>query len=109
VTDRCTKAHEYVFLFSKSRQYHFDHEAIKEPIANPKTAGKSSFFGHDKDPLSLRNDVLRPFIRPDTRNKRSVWTEKAVVSIAAIRGRPYVLNFRVGGRTQKLFLNTGDL
>jgi DNA modification methylase len=32
VADRCTKAHEYIFLLSKSRKYHFDHIAIKEPI-----------------------------------------------------------------------------
>jgi len=30
VTDRCTKAHEYIFLLSKSPRYHFDHEAIRE-------------------------------------------------------------------------------
>jgi len=33
VRDRCTKAHEYIFLFSKSPRYHFDAEAIKEPVA----------------------------------------------------------------------------
>uniref|UniRef100_UPI0011232F99 DNA-methyltransferase n=1 Tax=Acinetobacter baumannii TaxID=470 RepID=UPI0011232F99 len=33
ITDRCTKAHEYIFLFSKARRYYFDHEAIKEPVA----------------------------------------------------------------------------
>lgn len=33
ITDRCTKAHEYIFLFSKSRKYFFNHEAIKEPVA----------------------------------------------------------------------------
>ncbi len=33
VRDRCTKAHEYVFLLSKSDRYYFDHEAIKEPVA----------------------------------------------------------------------------
>ena len=33
ITDRCTKAHEYIFLFSKSRRYYFDHVAIKEPVA----------------------------------------------------------------------------
>lgn len=32
VSDRCTKAHEYIFLLSKSRKYHFDHVAIKEPV-----------------------------------------------------------------------------
>jgi DNA modification methylase len=30
VTDRCTKAHEYLFLLSKSATYYYDHEAIKE-------------------------------------------------------------------------------
>lgn len=29
VRDRCTKAHEYVFMFSKSKKYYYDHEAIK--------------------------------------------------------------------------------
>lgn len=29
VTDRCTKSHEYVFMFSKSKKYYYDHEAIK--------------------------------------------------------------------------------
>lgn len=33
VTDRCTKAHEYLFLLSKSRKYYFDQEAIAEPLA----------------------------------------------------------------------------
>src|SRR5690606_13505687 len=31
VRDRCTKAHEYIFLLSKSPRYYFDAEAIKEP------------------------------------------------------------------------------
>ena len=31
VKDRCTKSHEYIFLFSKQSKYYFDHEAIKEP------------------------------------------------------------------------------
>lgn len=31
VTDRPTKAHEYIFLFSKKQHYYYDHEAIKEP------------------------------------------------------------------------------
>lgn len=33
VTDRCTKAHEYIFMFSKSPRYFYDQEAIKEPGA----------------------------------------------------------------------------
>ena len=32
VKDRCTKAHEYIFLLSKSKNYYYDNEAIKEPV-----------------------------------------------------------------------------
>lgn len=35
VTDRCTKAHEYIFLLSKSMKYHYDHDAIKVEAKNP--------------------------------------------------------------------------
>jgi DNA modification methylase len=42
VTDRCTKAHEYIFLLSKSARYHYDAKAIAElalqPAGNPETA-----------------------------------------------------------------------
>ena len=31
VRDRCTKSHEYMFLFSKSRNYYFDVDSIKIP------------------------------------------------------------------------------
>src|SRR3990167_2098377 len=30
VTDRCTKAHEYIFLLTKSQKYYFDNKAISE-------------------------------------------------------------------------------
>jgi len=33
VTDRCTKAHEYLFLLSKSERYYWNTEAMKEPAA----------------------------------------------------------------------------
>ena len=33
VTDRCTKAHEYIFLLSKHEKYYCDMEAIVEPVA----------------------------------------------------------------------------
>lgn len=42
VTDRCTKAHEYLFLLTKSQRYYYDAEAIKEPVngtANPRGNG----------------------------------------------------------------------
>lgn len=43
VTDRCTKAHEDIFLLSKSPRYWFDHEAIKEP-ANLTGKGNANGF-----------------------------------------------------------------
>jgi DNA modification methylase len=33
VTDRCTKAHEYIFMLSKSERYYYDQDAIREPLA----------------------------------------------------------------------------
>jgi DNA modification methylase len=38
VTDRCTKAHEYIFLLSKSARYFYDHGAIREPHADSNTS-----------------------------------------------------------------------
>lgn len=34
VTDRCTKAHEYIFLLTKNERYYFDARAIAEPVAS---------------------------------------------------------------------------
>lgn len=41
VTDRCTKAHEYIFLLSKSSKYHYDASAIAE-AASPNTHARVS-------------------------------------------------------------------
>lgn len=38
VRDRCTKAHEYIFLLSKSERYFFNQEAIAEPVAESTVA-----------------------------------------------------------------------
>jgi DNA modification methylase len=38
VRDRCTKAHEYVFLLTKSERYYYDAEAVSEPVAVSTTA-----------------------------------------------------------------------
>ena len=38
VTDRCTKAHEQIFLLTKSPRYFFDNEAIKEPCKDSSVA-----------------------------------------------------------------------
>lgn len=38
VTDRCTKAHEYIFLLTKAAKYYYDNEAIKEPLRDASIA-----------------------------------------------------------------------
>jgi len=77
VTDRCTKAHEYVFLLSKSPRYQFDAEAISE-IAVYAESGRSSAGKDNLDPSRKRNgsDGNAASFRAitETRNRRSVWT-----------------------------------
>lgn len=58
VTDRCTKSHEYIFLFSKSQKYYFDYEAIQEPCAgqnrtNFQTGSRSSSINKDRNDNDL--------------------------------------------------------
>lgn len=52
VRDRCTKAHEYIFLLSKSEKYYFDFEAFQEPVTGGAHARRPSNgvgFGHGFD------------------------------------------------------------
>jgi len=79
VKDRCTKAHEYIFLLSKSPKYYFDNEVIKEDsiYAPNKTHEKERAKGYYKGKWSnpekgSRHDGSFKAIR-DKKNKRSVW------------------------------------
>jgi DNA modification methylase len=69
VTDRCTKAHEYMFLLTKSERYYFDNEAIKEPAIY---AGDNR--GARKDSRRGTECNSRSGVTGETRNRRSVWT-----------------------------------
>lgn len=91
VTDRCTKAHEYVFLLTKSARYFYDAEAVKEDVTggahargngvNPKARGANSRMNVDRDPTHLKasnikqNSSYSAAINElvGSRNKRSVW------------------------------------
>jgi DNA modification methylase len=83
VKDRCTKAHEYIFLLSKSKKYYYDNEAIKEPVKE--ISIRRAEYGWDCDRPSTKNASMNGegihtkkmgtrFVNPDGRNKRSVWT-----------------------------------
>jgi hypothetical protein len=79
VTDRCTKAHEYIFLMSKSARYHYDAEAIKE--------------------AAITDDVRRPYGSPganalDPRGEqgagrpRKTWEQRKADGEPSRRGDP---------------------
>jgi DNA modification methylase len=73
VGDRCTKSHEYIFLLSKSRKYHFDHVAIKEPVkedwgTRDRTNGK---YHNEGTGLQPHSGLEKSY---EMANKRSVWT-----------------------------------
>ena len=68
VTDRCTKAHEYIFLMSKSAKYYCDMEAIKEDANYAGCDRGGSVNRYEQNSAGMDNKKY------DTRNKRSVWT-----------------------------------
>ena len=77
VRDRCTKAHEYLFLLTKQPKYYFNHEAMKEP---------AKWHGKDKRSSNGRFEYngkftgeagtgQKAFVQINaTRNRRSVWS-----------------------------------
>ena len=76
VKDRCTKAHEYIFLLSKNKKYYYDADAIREPQSEASLARYNYGFNtNDMKPSGERpntGEEIKP--NPAGRNKRSVWT-----------------------------------
>jgi len=74
VQDRCTKAHEYIFLMSKSPKYYYDIDSIKEDAHTTDTSDRN------RDESRLNNTPGRTRMAGLTtnhyekKNKRSVWT-----------------------------------
>lgn len=101
VRDRCTKAHEYLFLLSKGPRYYFDAEAIAEPLAvatisrlaqdvdaqagSDRVPGKTNgpmkavrkradrFGGNKHNGSTTKHSDGSIYVGGETRNKRSVW------------------------------------
>ena len=72
VKDRCTKAHEYIFLFSKNKKYFYDNEAIKEPAKDWGTRDRSKGKYHNEGTgLQPHSGLEKSYT---TKNKRSVWS-----------------------------------
>ena len=73
VKDRCTKAHEYIFLLSKSKNYYYNNEAIKEPVkqdwgTRDRTNGK---YHNEGTGLQPHSGLTKSYTK---KNKRSVWS-----------------------------------
>lgn len=83
VQDRCTKAHEYIFLLSKSQKYYYDAKAIAEPH---KDVSVQRWGDGGEDTQNTKYDKENPKtsvgnlrngsnpLRECGANKRSVWT-----------------------------------
>lgn len=78
VTDRCTKAHEYIFLLSKSKQYYFDAVAIKQPYKDGTTGGSQIGGKKGNSELGMKTKLQKTpqgfFEMKDGANMKSVWT-----------------------------------
>ena len=78
VTDRPTKSHEYVFLLTKSANYYFDQEAVREGYLTPEDTKAKCGFGGQKcntEELCHSNEPGKSW-KPTAsgRNLRDVWT-----------------------------------
>ncbi len=78
VTDRCTKAHEYIFLLTKQPKYYYDADAIKEPLKYPKETrrplGSDGAWKLDGREQGENGGGKAYGGYPKKRNKRSVWS-----------------------------------
>ena len=86
VRDRCTKAHEYVFLLSKSERYFYDADAVKEPFADDRVQQSAqSWQDRKQSGQTSNNRGAHSFTAGKNigvvgdptatgRNRRSVWS-----------------------------------
>jgi DNA modification methylase len=93
VRDRCTKAHEYVFLLTKSQRYFYDAEAVREPVKEHASKSLQSkpgkptardierremakkVWGENGNQMSRsQNQIFRGYSEIKGANRRSVWT-----------------------------------
>lgn len=74
VSDRCTKAHEYIFLLSKSARYHYDASSIEEDAKWERWGDQTEKKEHRGTAGHLGGKALSELPIRDKKNKRSVWT-----------------------------------
>ena len=81
VRDRPTKAHEYIFLLSKSRKYYYDADAVREDFADDRMGNpgrnipaKKVALGRDLSGFASGDGQWNENGQYTGRNRRSVWT-----------------------------------
>ena len=88
VKDRCTKAHEYIFLLTKSPKYFYDIAAIREPslqVSIDRSKRKMNYrkITPKKTTYEKVQDHTRIVREDHMRNKRSVWKMKTAALMEA--------------------------
>lgn len=81
VTNRCTKAHEYIFVFTKQQDYYADMEAVKEKAIRAGDIPGGDYNNRDDKPsqvfgrrIMADGSPVNSHPVPENRNKRSVWS-----------------------------------
>lgn len=74
VTDRCTKAHEYIFLMAKAARYFYDAEAVKEKgVEYERKGGTAPWTADSGHTNGVGSATFHQMAGAAGRNKRSVW------------------------------------
>lgn len=75
VTDRPTKAHEHIFLLTKSPNYYYDVDATREPHSKDSLRPTKRKFVYKHKPPGQAAHTLTPdgFCHEKGKNKRTVW------------------------------------
>jgi DNA modification methylase len=92
VYDRPTVSHEKVFLLTKSEDYFYDHEAIREPVtggSKPRKAGPASRQKVDRVPVSRKRDTGVGWGRLDKINPQEADRGRDRISKVADESDPY--------------------
>lgn len=75
VKSRCTRSHEYIFMFTKSNKYYFNSEALREPAVKGIVKGE---FNHRSVKFLVPGHKQVQFrggnVSDGMRNRRDVWT-----------------------------------
>lgn len=95
VTDRCTKAHEYLFLLSKSNLYHYDAEAIRETAVADHIGSMDD--GAQRLPNGSNANVGRNFRQPNSPQSIKSPKGQGFTRRAGIGAKGNAKTFRGGG------------